>query len=99
MRDCTGGFKCFRASALKQLDLGAIHSSGYAFQVELNYRCHQAGLRIRETPITFPDRVAGQSKMSRGIVAEAALMVLRLRFSPNPSRQARTVQRPELRAK
>ncbi|HEU5103620.1 MAG TPA: hypothetical protein VFU22_31605 [Roseiflexaceae bacterium] len=65
----------------------------------MNYRCYQAGLRIRETPITFPDRVAGQSKMSRRIVAEAALMVLKLRFSPTPYKRASTVQRPELRAK
>jgi len=86
VRDCTGGFKCFRASALRRIDLDAIHASGYAFQVEMNYRCHQAGLRICETPITFPDRVAGASKMSRAIVAEAALMVLKLRFSPNPYR-------------
>jgi len=84
VRDCTGGFKCFRADALRQIDLGAIRSSGYAFQVELNYRCHQAGLRISELPIVFPDRVAGSSKMSQRIILEAALMVLRLRLAPAP---------------
>lgn len=84
VRDCTGGFKCFRADALRRIKLDAIGSSGYAFQVEMNYRCHQAGMRIREIPIVFPDRVAGASKMSRRIVAEAALMVLRLRLSPAP---------------
>ena len=84
VRDCTGGFKCFRAGVLQQIDLDAIGSNGYAFQVEMNYRCHQAGFRLHELPITFPDRVAGQSKMSHKIVWEAAAMVLKLRFSPNP---------------
>lgn len=79
--DCTGGFKCFRARALQQIDLNSIRSNGYAFQVEMNYRCYQAGLRMCELPIIFPDRVAGKSKMSMHIVLEAALMVLKLRFS------------------
>jgi dolichol-phosphate mannosyltransferase len=81
VRDCTGGFKCFRAEVLRRIDLDSIRSSGYAFQVELNYRVHQAGFRISELPIVFPDRVAGSSKMSRRIVLEAALMVLSLRLS------------------
>ena len=81
VRDCTGGFKCFRASVLHQLDLAAIHSNGYAFQIELNYRCYQAGFRIREAPIVFPNRVAGKSKMSWRIVWEAVVMVWRLRLS------------------
>lgn len=84
IRDCTGGFKCFRAGVLQQLDLDSIGSNGYAFQVELNYRCHQAGFRLHELPITFPDRVAGQSKMSQKIVWEAAAMVIKLRLSGNP---------------
>jgi dolichol-phosphate mannosyltransferase len=84
VRDCTGGFKCFRAGVLAQIDLDSIGSNGYAFQVEMNYRCHQAGFRLHELPIVFPDRVAGQSKMSQTIVWEAASMVLKLRFSPNP---------------
>jgi dolichol-phosphate mannosyltransferase len=84
VRDCTGGFKCFRASALRRLDFASVRSSGYAFQVEMNYRCFQAGLRIKEIPIVFPNRVAGRSKMSQRIVLEAALMVLRMRLGPNP---------------
>lgn len=83
VRDCTGGFKCFRASVLQQLDLDAIHSNGYAFQVELNYRCYQAGFRIREVPIVFPNRAAGKSKMSWRIVWEAFVMVWKLRLSRN----------------
>jgi dolichol-phosphate mannosyltransferase len=95
--DCTGGFKCFRASALAQvLNVTSIRSNGYAFQVEMNYRCHQAGLRILEIPIIFPDRVAGQSKMSHRIIFEAARMVLALRLSPDPWKGKRLVQKPEL---
>ena len=81
IRDCTGGFKCFRAAALRQIDLTAIQSNGYAFQVELNYRCYRAGLQMLEIPIIFPDREAGESKMSLGIVREAALMVWKLRLN------------------
>ena len=84
VHDCTGGFKCFRASVLRQIDLDSIGSNGYAFQVEMNYRCHQAGFGLHEIPIVFPDRVAGQSKMSQQIVWEAAAMVLKLRLAPNP---------------
>jgi dolichol-phosphate mannosyltransferase len=80
VHDATGGFKCFRAEVLRALDLNSICSNGYAFQVEMNYRCHQAGFCMREFPITFPDRIAGQSKMSRQIVLEAARVVLELRF-------------------
>jgi dolichol-phosphate mannosyltransferase len=90
VRDCTGGFKCFRAEVLEQIDLDSIGSNGYAFQVEMNYRCHQAGFRLHELPITFPDRVAGQSKMSQRIVWEAAAMVLKLRLSPNPYKRLGT---------
>jgi dolichol-phosphate mannosyltransferase len=95
LRDCTGGFKCFRAEVLRRIDLDAIRSNGYAFQVEMNYRCHQAGFRIKELPITFPDRVAGQSKMSRRIVLEAALMVWRIRFTApvtNPTAQTEVMR-------
>ncbi len=83
VRDCTGGFKCFRADVLRQIDLDSVQSTGYAFQVELNYRCYQAGFCIRELPITFPDRIAGSSKMSRKIMLEAATMVWKLRFATN----------------
>jgi len=79
IRDCTGGFKCLRRSALARLDLEHLLSNGYAFQVEVNYACHQAGLKFAEVPITFPDRIAGRSKMSPAIALEAALLVLRLR--------------------
>jgi dolichol-phosphate mannosyltransferase len=80
VRDCTGGFKCFRAAALQKIDLSRITANGYAFQVEMNYRAHQAGLRMKEFPIHFVDRVFGQSKMSTKIIREAALKVIKLRF-------------------
>jgi dolichol-phosphate mannosyltransferase len=92
IRDCTGGFKCFRADVLRRIDLDSITSNGYAFQVEMNYRCHQAGFRIHELPIVFPDRVHGQSKMSQRIVWEAAAMVLKLRCSPNPYKRLSLAQ-------
>lgn len=98
VRDCTGGFKCLRSEVLRRIDLGAVTSSGYAFQVELNYRCHQAGFRIKELPIVFPDRVAGHSKLSRRIVVEALLLVLRLRLSPVTA-ASRSAPRPAIRAR
>jgi dolichol-phosphate mannosyltransferase len=84
VRDCTSGFKCFRSSALAVLDLEALRSNGYAFQVEVNYACARAGLRFAEVPIVFPNRRRGHSKMSWRIVTEAALMVLRLRTGRQP---------------
>ncbi len=80
VRDLTGGFKCFRREVLEAIDLDAVQARGYAFQVELTYRALQQGFRVLEVPIVFRDRRAGNSKMSRAIVAEAALAVPRLRF-------------------
>jgi dolichol-phosphate mannosyltransferase len=79
VRDCTGGFKCFRREALMEIDLDAVRSRGYAFQVEMNHLCHRAGLRLVEVPIVFPDRVAGRSKMTWRIFVEGWLAVIRLR--------------------
>ena len=78
--DSTGGYRCYRRSALETINLDAIHSNGYSFQIEMIYRVLRAGLRIGEVPIIFPDRRVGQSKMSRRIVLEALLTVWRLRF-------------------
>jgi dolichol-phosphate mannosyltransferase len=85
VRDLTGGFKCFRRAVLEAIDLDAVRSEGYAFQVELTYRALQAGFRVVEVPIVFSERQAGHSKMSRRIMVEAIWMVPRLRFS-HPSR-------------
>src|SRR5207244_514065 len=65
VHDLTGGFKCFRREVLEALDLGAIDSRGYAFQIETTYRALCAGFRVVEVPITFVDREHGGSKMSR----------------------------------
>ncbi len=79
--DPTGGFKLFRRHVLEALDLGRVHSEGYSFQIEMNYRCWMNGYRIAELPITFVDRRAGASKISRKIVWEALWMVWRLTVS------------------
>jgi dolichol-phosphate mannosyltransferase len=80
VKDMTGGFKCFRRETLEAIDLDAIRSKGYAFQVELTYRVVQKGFRVVEVPIVFRDRRVGSSKMSRAIVAEAIWRVPLLRF-------------------
>ena len=79
--DPTGGFKLFRRHVLVALDLGRVRAEGYSFQIEMNYRCWMAGYRIAELPITFVDRRAGVSKISRKIVWEALWMVWRLTIS------------------
>ena len=80
IRDLTGGFKAIRREVLEAIDLGSISSLGYAFQVEITYRAVRAGFRVVEVPITFRDRRVGESKMSGGIVVEAALGVPRMRM-------------------
>jgi dolichol-phosphate mannosyltransferase len=81
VHDTTGGYRCWRAEALKMIDLPSIHSDGYSFQVETLYRAHRLGLRITEVPIIFVERRAGASKMSQGVILESALMPWRLRLS------------------
>ncbi|HXH87943.1 MAG TPA: polyprenol monophosphomannose synthase [Gaiellaceae bacterium] len=81
VKDATGGFKCFRREVLERLDLDAITSRGYMFQIETTFRVRQLGFRVREIPITFADREVGGSKMSRAIVAEAIWKVPALRLS------------------
>jgi dolichol-phosphate mannosyltransferase len=79
-RDLTGGFKAWRRELLDAIRMREIATSGYGFQVETTWWAHRRGARIVQVPITFRERVAGQSKMSRSIVAEALLMVLKLRW-------------------
>jgi dolichol-phosphate mannosyltransferase len=81
VRDTTAGFKCFRREVLEAIDLDAIKSRGYAFQVEMTYRAIKLGFRVVEVPIVFRDRHAGSSKMSRSIVLEAIWRVPLLRFN------------------
>jgi dolichol-phosphate mannosyltransferase len=78
--DATGGFKCFRRRVLEAIDLAAVRSNGYAFQIEMSLRAARRGFRIVEIPIVFVDRADGTSKMSGRIVREAIWMVWRLRL-------------------
>lgn len=82
IRDLTGGFKCFRRAVLEAIDLHAIGSTGYAFQIEMTFRALQKGFKVVEMPIIFVEREQGVSKMSRNIVVEAVFKVPRLRFGP-----------------
>jgi len=81
LRDLTGGFKCFRRRVLESIDLASVHSTGYAFQIELTYRASKKGFKVLEIPIVFEDRRVGQSKMSWGIALEALAMVWKLRLT------------------
>lgn len=92
--DPTGGFKCFRREALARLDLDAIRSNGYSFQVELTHQIWRRGMRVSEVPIIFTDRFHGQSKMSGHIVREAILMVWRLWAQNGFRRQPRPESAP-----
>ncbi|MCL5257104.1 MAG: polyprenol monophosphomannose synthase [Chloroflexi bacterium] len=80
VKDLTGGFKCFRRQVLEAIDLDSVHSNGYSFQIEMNYKSASKGFRLVEVPIVFPDRRVGKSKMSKRIVTEAMVVVPRLRL-------------------
>jgi dolichol-phosphate mannosyltransferase len=80
VRDLTGGFKCFRREVLEAIDLDAIGTRGYAFQVEMTYRAVRRGFRVVEVPIVFRERRVGSSKMDLSIVAEAIWRLPLLRF-------------------
>ena len=80
VQDVTAGFKCFHRRVLDAIDLDAVSSNGYSFQIEMTYRAWRHGFSITEVPITFTERTEGQSKMSKAIVREAALKVWELRF-------------------
>jgi len=81
IRDLTGGFKCYRRRVLETIDLDAIESKGYAFQIETTFRALRGGFRVVEIPIHFVDRKEGGSKMSRAIAAEAVWRVPALRLA------------------
>jgi dolichol-phosphate mannosyltransferase len=71
LRDATGGYRAFRAGALRRIALDEVVSQGYCFQVDLALRVLRAGMTVTEVPITFVERARGASKMSRAIVIEA----------------------------
>lgn len=78
--DSTSGFKCFRREVLEAIDFSRVHSTGYAFQIEMSFRAWQKGYRVGEVPIVFVDREVGESKMSGAIVREAVWKVWALRL-------------------
>jgi len=80
LRDSTSGYKCFKREVLETIDLEGIHSDGYAFQIEMDFKAWKKGYRLLEIPIVFEDRNAGVSKMNPGIIHEAAWMVWKLRL-------------------
>ncbi|MDZ7332156.1 MAG: polyprenol monophosphomannose synthase [candidate division KSB1 bacterium] len=80
IKDCTGGYKCFRREVLEAIDLDQIASDGYSFQIEMNFKAWKKGFRITEIPIVFTDREAGSSKMSKKIIREAIWMVWKLKI-------------------
>ncbi|MEM7231130.1 MAG: polyprenol monophosphomannose synthase [Planctomycetota bacterium] len=80
VNDWTGGFRCYRAELLASLDLSKVGSAGYSFQVEMLWHCMKQGAQVREIPILFKDRIAGESKMDLSIAFEGLRLVPRLRF-------------------
>jgi dolichol-phosphate mannosyltransferase len=90
--DPTGGYKCFRRAALQSINLEAVRSNGYSFQIEMTHKIWRQGMRIAEVPIVFTDRFQGSSKMSAKIVREALWMVWSLLLQNNLRRSPRRKQ-------
>ena len=80
IRDATSGYKCFRREVLESINLDDVRSDGYAFQIEMNFRCWRKGYRLKEIPIIFVDRRSGTSKLSQGVINEAVWIVWWLRI-------------------
>jgi dolichol-phosphate mannosyltransferase len=80
IRDCTGGFNCWRRAVLEDIRLDRIESNGYTFQIELKYRAFKRGFTLSEIPIVFAERESGESKMSKQIVREAVWKVWKLKL-------------------
>ena len=79
-KDCSGGYRCYRTATLAKLDFTAIRSRGYSFQEEVLWRLKRVGARFGETPIVFPDRRKGSSKIDAGESLRALWIILRLRL-------------------
>jgi dolichol-phosphate mannosyltransferase len=78
-RDCTAGFRCYRRQWLESINLAVVLSNGYSFLIEMAYYCERASVPIAEVPITFVNRTAGTSKISRAEILKALYTVIRLR--------------------
>jgi hypothetical protein len=96
LTDLTSGYRCYSLKALKTIDLDNLHSNGYAFQIEMAYRVAAAGLGVVEIPIIFRERESGESKMSKQIAMEAAMLPWKLRCGRllNPAQQGMIVDVP-----
>ncbi len=94
VRDVTAGFKLWRRSALEAVDLATVGSDGYSFQVEMNYRAVELGLKIIEVPIRFYDRNAGNSKMNLKVQVESALVPFQLRMRHHRAARAKVSDGP-----
>ena len=79
IKDTTAGFKCYRRNVLESIDFDKIVFKGYAFQICMKYAAVQMGFKIKEVPITFIDRIYGESKMSSGIFKEAFFGVWKMK--------------------
>jgi dolichol-phosphate mannosyltransferase len=87
VKDATAGFRCYKREVIENINLNLIHSDGYAFQVEMAYKAWRSGFRLKEIPVVFVDRTVGESKMSSGIIGEAAWLVWKLRIDDLFSKQ------------
>jgi dolichol-phosphate mannosyltransferase len=99
MHDCTSGYRCIRTDALRVIDFSRIRSSGYGFLIELDWAIKRAGQRVVEIPITFNDRAHGLSKMRIGMIPEAMIMVLKLRFGLVPAALLDPAKVPAVRSR
>lgn len=80
IKDATAGFKCFNRKVLEDINFNRVKSSGYSFQIEMNFRVWKKGYSLKEIPIVFEERSEGKSKMSKNIVFEAVFMVWKLKI-------------------
>jgi len=87
-RDCTSGYRCWRREALAALPLERFISDGYSFLVEMLFVASRRGNRIAEVPITFVERRVGESKISKGVLLESAIMPWRLIGNPDTAQKA-----------
>ena len=93
VHDATAGFRLFRRKALEAIDLDAVESTGYVFQTDMVVRCLRAGLRVREVPIEFIERVRGDSKMSGQVASESLRRITRWGLRERRERLLRAVRR------
>jgi dolichol-phosphate mannosyltransferase len=95
VKDATAGFVCYKREVLESVNFGRIQFMGYAFQIEMKFTAWKLGFVVVEVPITFVDREHGQSKMSKGIVKEGILGVMKIQWQSLFRQYKRKIRRPE----